>query len=276
MITMALFVRRLSDKAAILSVLEKDRLYAAYAVGDLQAGLFEQCQWAVAEGANGPVALVMTFAGLQPPVLFAMGEAGGVSAILQYGIGPGHAYITVRPEVLQSVAQSYRLDQPQQMWRMAVDRTSFRPVAGPTVRLEPADVGALNELYAWGPAGFFSGYQLERGVYYAVAEGNRLVAVAGTHIVAPEYSIAAVGNVFTHPDFRGRGYAAACTSAVVADLLDMGCPTVVLNVRQDNAAAVRAYDKLGFWIHCPFVEMAGRRRGGVAALVHRLLELRER
>jgi predicted GNAT family acetyltransferase len=59
--------------------------------------------------------------------------------------------------------------------------------------------------------------------------------------------------VCTYPEYRGRGYATRSTSAVCADLLDMGLQ-VVLNVSRDNADAVHIYSKLGFKAYCPFVE----------------------
>ena len=55
--------------------------------------------------------------------------------------------------------------------------------------------------------------------------------------------MAAVGNVMTHVDFRGRGYAKATTSAVTQELLRT-CDDVVLNVRSDNPPALAAYRAL--------------------------------
>jgi hypothetical protein len=47
----------------------------------------------------------------------------------------------------------------------------------------------------------------------------RFVALAETHVGTSAFGVAVVGNVFTHPDTRGRGYASMVTSAVVAALL---------------------------------------------------------
>jgi predicted GNAT family acetyltransferase len=63
-----------------------------------------------------------------------------------------------------------------------------------------------------------------------------------------------VGNVFTHPDHRGRGYGTATTGAVVAELLQRGIRDVVINVDQENVVAVRIYERLGFERYCPFLE----------------------
>jgi predicted GNAT family acetyltransferase len=68
-----------------------------------------------------------------------------------------------------------------------------------------------------------------------------------------------VGNVFTHPDYRGRGFATVCTSAVVEELISQSLD-VVLNVGQTNEAASRVYQRLGFQVYCPFIEALGIRR----------------
>jgi predicted GNAT family acetyltransferase len=44
------------------------------------------------------------------------------------------------------------------------------------------------------------------------------------------------------------------TSAVVAELLQLGIRDVILNVNQDNATAIRIYERLGFERYCPFLE----------------------
>lgn len=70
----------------------------------------------------------------------------------------------------------------------------------------------------------------------------------------------AIGNVFTRPDWRGRGLAARCTAAVVREALDAGLNPIVLNVRIDNAPAIHVYEKLGFRIHGPMIEGPALRR----------------
>lgn len=120
-----------------------------------------------------------------------------------------------------------------------------------------AEVQSLYRLYA---EAHFSPYPLMQGVFYGVERDGRLVAVAGTHLISETYGVAAVGNVVTHPDYRGRGYAQACTAAVVRNLAEQ-IPTVVLNVGADNTVARRVYAKLGFAPYCEFYEaMAYRRR----------------
>ena len=95
---------------------------------------------------------------------------------------------------------------------------------------------------------------LDQGAFHGLWENGQLLAVAGTHLVAPTEDVAAVGNVYTRRDRRGRGLAAAVTSAVVDELLRMRIRTIVLNVNQSNAAAIRVYERLGFRRHCSYFE----------------------
>jgi len=99
-----------------------------------------------------------------------------------------------------------------------------------------------------------------QGVFYGVEQAGQLISVAGTHLVSDAYSVGAVGNVMTHPDHRGHGYATLATRAVCAELIQRGIKTIVLNVRQDNAPAIRVYEKLRFVRYCPFYEGVIERR----------------
>jgi predicted GNAT family acetyltransferase len=105
----------------------------------------------------------------------------------------------------------------------------------------------------------FDASQLASRAFYGVWEAERLVAVAGTHVVSEARGVAAVGNVFTHPAYRGRGLATITTAAVVEDLLRRpGMTTIVLNVARENLPAVRCYESLGFWAFYAYHEGVGR------------------
>ena len=95
---------------------------------------------------------------------------------------------------------------------------------------------------------------------------GHLVAAAGTHVISRAMGLAAVGNVLTHRDYRGRGYAKVVTGAVTQELLRF-CDQVVLNVRADNPPALRAYRALGYQEHVRFEERLVHRRGssGIAS-----------
>ena len=257
-------VRELNERVEILAHLQSDRLYAAYALGDLEPWFFRQCRWWLAEG-EGRWALILLYRGLEPPALFCLGEAAGLAAALDLAMLPDCLYFTARPAHWPVVEARYRLRFADRMLRLVVDAVSFRQAAhGAAFRLQMDDLDALQTLYGHGEAGdadAFAPYQLEQGVFYGLMVDGKLVSVAGTHLVSPSYGLAALGNVFTHPAYRGRGYASICASGVTAALLAEGLDAV-LNVNEANGPAVHLYRRLGYRVYCRFLEGIGERKMG--------------
>ena len=140
------------------------------------------------------------------------------------------------------------------MWRMVLTPARFHATSTQCRRLTAEHEDALAELYTVGGGDAFGPAQVPQGEFHGIHENGRLVAAAGTHLVSPTYGVAAVGNVFTHPDHRGRGFGTATTNAVVAALLQRGIGDIVLNVAQSNQIAIHVYEKLGFERYCPFLE----------------------
>jgi predicted GNAT family acetyltransferase len=67
--------------------------------------------------------------------------------------------------------------------------------------------------------------------------------------------VATLGNVATLPEARGTGLATAACARLCRMLLADGIDTISLNVRADNDAAIRAYEKLGFAHAADYVEV---------------------
>jgi RimJ/RimL family protein N-acetyltransferase len=242
--------RATSDRALLRAFLERDRLFAAYALCDLDVREFARTRWGVATSGDDPVAVVLEYGGYAPQPLFVMGENAGISAILRDVLHPRAAYAALLPANLPAVEAHYRVEPGPQMVRMWVDRASFRPYPAEVARLLPVEIGDLNRLYELGFTAWLPPSAIAEGIYYGIRVNGRLVSAAGTHVVSPE---ARLGIVMTHTDFRGRGYATAVTAAVTADLLRF-CDQVVLNVRSDNPPALQAYRKLGYQEHVRFEE----------------------
>jgi ribosomal protein S18 acetylase RimI-like enzyme len=249
---------RVTDPSTIRALLETDRSWSIYALGDLPPVRFSRCSWFRAAG--GVPALVLLYQAFTPPVLFTLGQPAAVASLLEEIAEERELYLHVRTEVLPAIKACYRVDPEKHMWRMVLDPADYRPVAsGDAQRLGLDDLPALRALYADGePVGespdFFYPDMVTEGVFYGVREGDELIAAAGTHLVVPEESIGAIGNIYTRRDRRGRGLASRLTSAVAAELLRQGLRTVALNVNQGNAAAIRVYEPLGFRRYCSFCE----------------------
>jgi ribosomal protein S18 acetylase RimI-like enzyme len=254
-----------TDHELIRSFLERDRLYGAYALADLEDRESGRARWGIARAGGEVVSLVLEYGGPSPQPLFIAGRDDGIEAILRDVIRPSIAYLAYLPASERAVAGRYRIEPGPPMVRMWVDRSTFRPVFDPGVEpLSPADVGELNRLYRLGFGSWLAPQAVAEGVYFGIRVNRRLVAAAGTHVIGRRTGIAVVGNVLTQPEFRGRGYAQATTAAVTARLLEF-CDHVVLNVRSDNPPALNAYRRLGYAEHVRFEERLGHRIGSLWA-----------
>jgi ribosomal protein S18 acetylase RimI-like enzyme len=252
--------RPTTDRGLLAAFLGQDRLYAAYALCDLEDREFARTRWGVAYDGDDPIAVGLEYTGPTPQPVFVMGRTDGIEAVLRDVIRPRAAYIAARTSMLPAVEAHYRVDPGPQMVRMWVDRTHFRPYPATVERLLPVEIGDLNRLYQLGFASWLPSSAIADGVYYGMRVNGQLVAAAGTHVVSPAARLAVVGNVLTHLDYRGRGFATAVTGAVTADLLRTS-DQVVLNVRADNPPAINAYRRLGYLEHASFEERLIHRLG---------------
>ncbi|CAN7236128.1 GNAT family N-acetyltransferase [Phenylobacterium sp. LjRoot225] len=81
------------------------------------------------------------------------------------------------------------------------------------------------------------------GDFVGVRVDGRLAAMAGERLRLPGYT--EVSAVCTHPDFRGRGYAAGLMAVVTEAIVARG-ETAFLHVYDHNESAIRLYETLGW------------------------------
>lgn len=258
----SLEVRATRDREALRGFLEQDRLFAAYAICDLEEREFPRTRWGIAMDRGQVVAVVLEYSGLSPQPHFVMGDDEGVAAILEDVIHPRVAYLAALTHSLPAVERVYRVEAGPPMVRMWVDRATFLPAPRIATRLMPAEIGDLNRLYDLGFSAWLPADAIRHGVYYGVRVDGRLVAAAGTHVIGRDARLGVVGNVMTHREHRSQGLAKVTTSAVTAELLRT-CDEVVLNVRSDNPPALAAYRALGYREHVRFEERIVHRRGAL-------------
>jgi ribosomal protein S18 acetylase RimI-like enzyme len=259
---------RLSSKDQIRSLLNLDPRWCVYAIGDLSDRMFAKCQWFTPD-------LTLVLHDYDTSILFGHGTRS-IREALDHCTFPVH--LQVKQDAFDEVARYARVSNVKRMLRMGwegADKTT-RAAEGANKntraaesadssdikRLTDADVEALKRLYADGEStgespDFFYDSMVTDGVFAGVYDGDELIAVTGTHLVSRDEGAAALGNVYVRRDRRGKGLSRLTTAAVLDDL--RGIRTIGLNVRADNAVAIRVYESLGFVTHCPFIEAIATR-----------------
>lgn len=160
----------------------------------------------------------------------------GSVILLQVGespVPPGTQVDTVAKGV-QMVAQEVVLLEPE----------------APVERLTEADAPAMLELAALTKPGPFFANTHRLGAFWGIKADGRLVAMAGERMKLNGYT--EVSGVCTHPEFRGRGYAATLSRVVAGNIMKRG-ETPFLHAYAVNTAAINLYSALGFALRSPMV-----------------------
>jgi GNAT superfamily N-acetyltransferase len=249
-----------ADLSKIRAILNSDSAWCLYALGDLDPREFQRCEWRTKS--SSPPGVVLIYRGFSVPILFAFGASEDVEKLLRAEPLPAVVYLHVRPNITAMLRSHYRWSGIHQMVRM-IFRGSTCEQAREASALSDAEIPALLELYDVRRLGsedviFFDPVMVSSGCYYGIWNEKRLVAVAGTHLVNEAEGVAAVGNIFCHPSYRGQGLGRAVTVAVLKHLVGRGIQTIGLNVAASNLPARRLYQSLGFVDYCLYHEGQAR------------------
>jgi predicted GNAT family acetyltransferase len=242
----------LHAKAEIAAVLGRNPALHIYLVGDLDEFFWPYTAWYALADANTIQAIVLLYHATDVPTLLALTEApNDAMQMLLHSMKrvlPQQIYAHLNPEYVPLLAAAYDVQSHGLHQRMLL-RDPERVAAVDTsecVSLSVVDLDDLQRLYATSyPGNWFDARMLETGYYYGTRRDGELVSVAGIHVYAPAYRVAALGNITTHPAFRSQGLGMAVTAKVCQALLPM-VDHIGLNVHVDNARAIASYTKLGF------------------------------
>ena len=148
------------------------------------------------------------------------------------------------------------------------------PVLRPLRWWDIERLGALERelfgLAAWSPEAFWSELAHPQSRRYLIAEdaAGELLGYAGLMVTGSEADVQTVAVV---PSAQGRGLGSRLVSALVAEAARCGAASLLLEVRADNAPALRLYERHGF------ERISVRRRyyqpGDVDAVIMRLRPL---
>ena len=241
----------LHDRREIEQFLRKDIFLNIYGIGDLD-DFFWPCTCWFGHRSGGKVdSVALLYTGMKLPTLIVMSEDIFPEKALLESIAhllPDPVYCHLSPGLEAALESSHKLESHGRFYRMALlDREAlFKADCHNTVQLNEGDLEELLDFYRQSyPGNWFDPRMLETGKYFCIRDDGNIVSAGGIHVYSPEYRVGTLGNIATHPVFRGRGLGSAVTAMVCRSLLET-VDHVGLNVRADNTAAVSCYEKLGF------------------------------
>lgn len=173
---------------------------------------------------------------------FAATADGSPEALTDISAGPDGLWVVerhaVKPVNGLTVARTAALHQ-----MIAPTVPDFPPPAFEVVPLKAVDGPEMLALAQLTKPGPFAERTHELSAFIGVRQEGRLAAMAGERMQLPGF--AEISAVCTHPDFRGRGYAAGLMRLVMQRIATRG-DVPFLHSYPDNAAAITLYKGLGF------------------------------
>lgn len=241
----------LHDRSTIETFLRQNVQLNLYSLGDLDDFFWGDTTWYALKELGEITALALMYSGEALPVLLALRDPlEPMRALLSdlLRILPRRFYSHLSPGLEDVLERGYRLSAHGAHYKMALcDAVAVQGVdTSQVVNLTYDDLPAIQSLYAVSyPGNWFDSRMLETGQYYGIWQEGCLCSISGIHVYSPAYRVAALGNITTHPAFRGRGLGRQVTAKLCQALLP-AIEHIGLNVKADNLAAIHVYWQLGF------------------------------
>ena len=240
----------LHNKEEIERRLRRNTFLHLYSIGDLDDFFWEYTTWyAAAEQDEPPVLL---YSGGDLPVLLALSDEpfNGSRELLQLvsPLLPRRFYAHLSEGLIDVLSDEYKIDLHGAHYKMGLIKPELLDKfdASEAIQLQKSDVDELETLYKVSyPGNWFDARMLETGYYYGIRREGKLISAAGLHVYSPVYKAAALGNITTHPRWRGQGLGTRVSARLCRELLQT-VEHIGLNVKADNRAAIASYKKLGF------------------------------
>lgn len=249
----------LHDKEELFSFLKKNVYLHIYSIGDLDDFFWDYTTWYGSKKEGEIKAVVLVYSGTSMPVVLALTDELShmkdlISTIVHLLPPKFSAHLSSGVE--EPLREKYRLKSCGIHYKMALTNKELLSTVDTShvIPLAKEDLDEIEALYKKSfPENFFDSRMLETNHYYGIRTPSGLVSIAGIHVYSKKYKVAALGNITTDPDFRGKGFATAVTARLCTSLLET-VDYVGLNVNADNEAAIHCYSNLGFEIVCQYEE----------------------
>ncbi len=247
------------NKNEIEAYLRKNVPLHIYSIGDLDDFFWQDTQWHALYADNEIQALALLSTGQTIPTLQVLSDQACPMRKLLRSISqilPGRFHAHFSHGVGEALKEHYQIESRERHFKMVLNNNRLPGTVDCScvVRLTENDIGQMLRLYDEAyPGNWFDPRMLQTKQYFGIKIDNELVSAAGIHVYSQKYRVAALGNITTHPDYRGRGFALSVTARLCQSLLE-NVDYIGLNVKADNTAAIALYEKLGFERITPYYE----------------------
>jgi ribosomal protein S18 acetylase RimI-like enzyme len=244
----------LHDKSEIEKFLRKNTFLNIYAIGDLDYPYWPHTIWFALSKNSKIKAIALLYFGLSLPSFLAFYDDNHRSmhdllSKISYLL-PKKFYAHLSDGLEKPLKSVYSLEYKNSSYKMGLTDKSFLDkidVSG-VVSLRDKDPNEIINFYQTSyPDSWFEPQMLKTDQYYGIEVNNNLASIAGVHIYSPVYKVAALGNISTHPKYRGQGLAKIATVKLCKSLLN-SVDYIGLNVNIDNETAIGLYRNIGFTV----------------------------
>ncbi|MHA2008924.1 MAG: GNAT family N-acetyltransferase [Promethearchaeota archaeon] len=252
-------IKQIKDKEVLYNRFRQDIFLYAYHIGDLDEFYFSDCTWFGLEINEKLIEVALLYSGLKVPTLLIFGSPEKIPHLIDGILDklPDRFYCHYQEDFHKNFKSDYHMTFLGTHLKMKFhgDFTKLSNIdTNETILLKEEDKPNLLSLYQTAyPESYFISYMLKTRKYFGVRVEKKIVSVAGVHVFSPLYNIAALGNITTHPEFRGRGLAKRCIAKLLKSF-DGVISQIGLNVKEDNHSALCLYEKLGFIVHTTYKE----------------------
>ena len=255
----------LHDKQEIEQFLRRNILLHIYSIGDLDDFFWPYTIWYGLKTNDNLSAVALLYSGQVLPILLALSENYDAIAELLRSIShflPPRFYAHLSPRLEGVLSDTHHFVPHGEHYKMALhDKGKIANFdCSGVVPLSAVELEKILEFYQDSyPDNWLDPRMLATQQYFGIRIGGQLVSAGGIHVYSSQYSVAALGNIATHPAHRGQGYGKAVT-ARICQSVSKTVNHIGLNVKADNQNAITCYERLGFKIIATYGEFMVHRK----------------
>lgn len=251
----------LHDKNNLEPFLRQNTPLYIYHIGDLDKFYWHNTIWFGLTDEEKLKSVILLYTAVNPPVLLALADEKNIPVLKSHieavlPLLPTRFYSHLTPGTEKAFENNYNLSSHGEYQKMVLaDKSKINHLErAEIIRLGPDDIGEITQLYTESyPENSFDPRMLETGMYFGMKINSKLISISGVHVYSEKNKVAALGNITTHPSFRGKGIGQKVTAYLCAALLEK-VDIIGLNVSINNIPAIKCYTNLGFVKCAPYKE----------------------